>query len=165
MFKKTFLIISFISVITLFIGIFKGFAIENKINNIFNDEKLVKSESLQEIRGGYKGIYFQVIFTGYWDDLGHDVSIEGGNDFIGMKNNQDTSDFSKNTVSSSGVKVKSFAIIGNFNGANGIFQINQVPGSNNIVRNNLIININIFNDQEPPTKSLNEMFGNMPLNL
>ncbi len=141
MFKKTFLIISFISVITLFIGVFKGFTIENENNNIFNDKKLVKNESLQEIRGGYKGVYFQVIFTGYWDDLGRNVSIEGGNDFIGMENNQDTSDFSKNAVSSSsGVKVKSFAIIGNFNGANGIFQINQVPGSNNIVKNNLIIN-------------------------
>ncbi|RKX60763.1 MAG: hypothetical protein DRP29_02015 [Thermodesulfobacteriota bacterium] len=38
-------------------------------------------------------------------------------------------------VSVSGTNVRSIALIGGFNGANGIFQINQVPGSNNIIEN------------------------------
>ena len=75
------------------------------------------------------------------------------------------SDFSVDPVtSSSGTEVKSLALIGGFNGANGIFQINQVPGSNNIIENNLIINITVITDQQI-TNSLSEMLGNVPLNF
>ncbi|MDF2954151.1 MAG: hypothetical protein OD816_001396 [Thermodesulfobacterium sp.] len=67
-------------------------------------------------------------------------------------------------ASSSGTDAKSLALIGGFNGANGIFQINQVPGSNNIIENNLIINITVITDQQI-TNSLSEMLGNVPLNF
>jgi len=62
-------------------------------------------------------------------------------------------------VSVSGTNVRSIALIGGFNGANGVFQINQVPGSNNIIENNLIINITIITDQQS-AQSLNEILIN-----
>jgi len=166
MFKKIFLIISFILVVTGFIRIFKSFAFENDIfeGKISFKAEAVKETELEKLRGGYMGVYFQVIFTGYWDTLGQNyVSIKGNNnDFINI-NNQNTSDFSIDTISSSSqVKVKSIAVIGGFNGGNGIFQINQVPGSNNIVNNNLIINIAIFTTQEASTEALRGIFNILP---
>ncbi len=158
MFKKTKLKINlyicFVLLFTLCMGVSKAFAFEEE--NIFTTAELAKEESLQEIRGGYMGVYFQVVFTGFWDNLGHSVSILEGDS---------NSDFSVDPVaSSSGTDVKSLALIGGFNGANGIFQINQVPGSNNIIENNLIINITVITDQQI-TNSLSEMLGNVPLNF
>jgi len=138
----------------LCIGLSKAFSFEEE--DIFATIELAKEESLQEMRGGYMGVYFQVIFTGYWDNLGHSVSILEGDS---------NSEFSADPVASlSGTNVRSIALIGGFNGANGIFQINQVPGSNNIIENNLIININIFITQQI-TQSFKEMIWNTPLNF
>jgi len=151
---KTNLYICFLLLFILCIGLSKAFAFEEE--NIFATVELAKEESLQEIRGGYMGVYFQVVFTGYWDNLGHSVSILEGDS---------NSEFSADPVASlSGTNVRSIALIGGFNGANGIFQINQVPGSNNIIENNLIINITIITDQRI-TQSLNEMLGNTFLNF
>ena len=144
---KTNLYICFLLLFTLCIGLSKAFSFEDE--NIFTTVEMVKEESLQEIRGGYMGVYFQVIFTGYWDNLGHSVSILEGDS---------NSNFSADpVVSVSGTNVRSIALIGGFNGANGIFQINQVPGSNNIIENNLIINITIIIDQQI---TLSDLLGN-----
>ena len=146
---KTNLYISFLLLFILCIGLSKAFAFEEE--DIFTTVELAKEESLQEIRGGYMGVYFQVVFTGFWDNLGHNVSILEGNS---------NSDFSSDpVVSLSGTNARSIALIGGFNGANGIFQINQVPGSNNFIENNLIINITIITDQQI-TQSLNEILRN-----
>ncbi|MGE0748332.1 MAG: hypothetical protein AB7K86_23930, partial [Rhodospirillales bacterium] len=37
-------------------------------------------------------------------------------------------------------------VIGNFQGASGIFQIAQVPGNFNVVNNNLFVQVNILQD-------------------
>jgi hypothetical protein len=37
------------------------------------------------------------------------------------------------------------AYVGNFDGASGIFQISQTPGSYNVITNNMTINISIYN--------------------
>jgi len=151
---KTNLYINFLLLFILCIGLSKAFAFEEE--DIFATIELAKEESLQEIRGGYMGVYFQVVFTGFWDNLGHNVSILEGDS---------NSEFSADPVASlSGTNVRSIALIGGFNGANGIFQINQVPGSNNIIENNLIININIFITQQI-TQSFKEMIWNTPLNF
>jgi hypothetical protein len=44
-------------------------------------------------------------------------------------------------------QVRLFAGVGNLNGVSGILQITQVPGSNNIVHNNLFVQIAIINVQ------------------
>ena len=40
------------------------------------------------------------------------------------------------------------AILGGFNGGQGLFQVNQVPGSDNIVSNSLILNLTVYNVSE-----------------
>ncbi|MDL1957691.1 MAG: hypothetical protein LWW95_11705 [Candidatus Desulfofervidus auxilii] len=155
MFKKikTNLYICFLLLFILCIGLSKAFAFEEE--DIFATVELAKEESLQEIRGGYMGVYFQVVFTGYWDNLGHSVSILEGDS---------NSEFSADSVVSlSGTNVRSIALIGGFNGANGIFQINQVPGSNNIIENNLIININIFITEQITGSFIKEMMWGIPI--
>ena len=150
---KTNLYISFLLLFILCIGLSKGFTFEEE--NIFTTVEMVKKESLQEIRGGYMGVYFQVVFTGFWDNLGHSVSILEGDS---------NSDFSSDpVVSLSGTNARSIALIGGFNGANGIFQINQVPGSNNIIENNLIININIFITEQITGSFIKEMMWGIPI--
>jgi hypothetical protein len=134
----------------------KAFAFEEE-TTVFANAELVKENSLQEVRGGYMGVYFQVIFTGFWDNLGHNISILEGDSNSNFSTEQAA-------TSSSETNVRSIALIGGFNGANGIFQINQVPGSNNIIENNLVININIITDQQI-TQSLSEMIRNVPLNF
>lgn len=162
MVRKILLIIGFIIVVTGVMKIFKSFAFEESIfKEMPFKAEMVKETELENLRGGYMGVYFQIIFTGYWDTLGQNyVSIEeNNNDFT----NTDISNSLTNTIySSSQVEVRSIAIIGGFNGGNGIFQINQVPGSNNIVNNNLIINIAIFTTQEPPIETLKGIFNILP---
>lgn len=95
-------------------------------------------------RGAYNGIEFSVLFNGSFDSNGTALA------------NLSTSTSPSTTVNSgsqtpsvqygSGGDVQIQTSIGNFAGANGIFQIAQVPGNFNVVNNNLFIQVNILQD-------------------
>ncbi len=157
MLKNTIIYVSLLML--FFIGVSKVFAINEKdiFNSAFSNIQLVKEDSLKDIRGGYMGVYFQVVFTGFWDNLGHNISIMDGENNSNFSTDQ-TISFSSDT------NMKSMALIGGFNGANGVFQINQVPGSNNMIENNLVINITVITDQQV-INSLNKILKIMPLNF
>jgi hypothetical protein len=98
----------------------------------------IEEKTMEDMRGGYLGISFSVIFEGFWDNLGNYTAsiITGGN--VGPGSTGTTSTPPPNTA----VKVE--ASVGGFNSSKGIFLITQVPGSNNQTFINLSVNINIL---------------------
>lgn len=89
-----------------------------------------------ELRGGFDGIAFSVFFTGTVDSLGNS-SISSGTTTGGT--------VPPPSVTTSNGNVSISTVVGNFQGANGIFQIAQVPGSFNVVNNNLFIQVALIN--------------------
>lgn len=105
------------------------------------------------IRGGYSGLAFGVFFTGYYDRVGAvngSLTVtEGG-----------SSPTPSPTFTAQDGEVRLSTSIGNFNGASGIFQIAQVPGSFNVVNNNLYVQIAVVNVLNgTPVPSLASLFG------
>lgn len=99
-------------------------------------QPLTDSE-MGELRGGFDGIAFSAFFTGTVDSLGNaSGSLSSG---ITTGNTPPPSV----TTSNGGVTIST--VVGNFQGANGIFQIAQVPGSFNVVNNNLFIQVALIN--------------------
>lgn len=88
----------------------------------------VSEDELRGMRGSYMGIYFSVLFEGYWDNMGNSFS--------------DTTGDPEGVPSVPG-QVQIQAGIGGLYGARGIFEIVQVPGSNNVVNTTLIVNISV----------------------
>jgi len=89
-----------------------------------------------KLRGGFDGIAFSAFFTGTVDSLGNsnfNTGITTGN----------TQPPSVTTGADGNVTIST--VVGNFQGANGIFQIAQVPGNFNVVNNNLFIQVAIIN--------------------
>lgn len=93
---------------------------------------------LSGYRGGFNGLAFSVFFTGFFDNLGN---VAGSL----VTNTGGTTSAPPPTFSNQNGQVQIQTVIGNFQGAQGIFQIAQVPGSFNIVNNNLFIQIAIIN--------------------
>ena len=95
----------------------------------------VSEGELHSIRGGMFGVSFSVFFEGFVGDRSN-VTGAVTNDPGSATKLVPPPEFS---VNDEGVTVRT--VLGNFNGANGIFQMNQVPGNFNVVHNNLFIQI------------------------
>lgn len=105
--------------------------------NLEGTQALSESE-LDDMRGGYTGVYFTITFKGFWDTLG---------------NMSATLDYSGNAPqgaiasSSTGDAVNVHASVGEdaFGNSRGIFLITQVPGNQNIVQAAIVIDLTILN--------------------
>ena len=108
---------------------------------------LLPDAALETIRGGFFGMAFSIFFQGFFDNVGNASGTvnfsavapvnTGAPPVIGVGNEQ----------------VRLFAGVGNLNGVSGILQIAQVPGSNNVVHNNLFVQIAIINVQNAASLS------------
>ena len=113
----------------------------------------VPDRELAKMRGGIGGLAFSVAFTGSVDNLGNlqgFLAVDPGAAQVGQPPNINVSNGQVNIETS----------IGNFQGASGIFQITQVPGSFNVVNNNLFVQIAIVNlPGAGSTPLLSSIFG------
>jgi len=107
---------------------------------------LLSDAELEGIRGGFFGMAFSVFFQGFFDNLGN---AAGTLNFsaVAPVNTGGSTGLPPPVAVAANEQVKLFAGVGNLNGVSGILQINQVPGSNNIVHNNLFVQIAIINVQ------------------
>ncbi|MGH7406722.1 MAG: hypothetical protein ACREKF_01750, partial [Candidatus Methylomirabilales bacterium] len=88
---------------------------------------------------------FSIFFQGFFDNVGN---TSGTVNFSAVAPVNGGGTTGAPTVAGVGnEQVKLFAGVGNLNGVSGILQINQVPGSNNVVHNNLFVQIAIINVQ------------------
>lgn len=110
---------------------------------------------LADLRGGFNGLAFNVAFSGFVDKVGN----ASGSLAIGQ--NGAIVPAAPPEVNMDGGQVRISTHIGNFQGANGIFQIAQVPGNFNVVNNNLYVQIAMVNLIEPGTQlpSFTNLFG------
>lgn len=92
-----------------------------------------------ELRGGFAGVAFSAFFTGSFDSNG---AAQGN--LVTSNPPGGTAPPPNSTLTSDG-QVKISTVVGNFQGANGIFQIAQVPGSFNVVNNNLFVQVAVIN--------------------
>ena len=122
---------------------------------------------LEDMRGGYLGFYFAITFRGYWDTQGNkwaDVDYEAGFDGDTQSGQVTLTSTGDNTASGEsgdgtsqdGLQFQTTAVLGGLNGSEGVFQINQVPGSNNIVTNGLIVNLTVYNVAEAQAPAVME---------
>ena len=88
---------------------------------------------MAELRGGFNGLTFGVVFTG-----GLAPNLEP----VGDVQITDPPAGTQVTQNGNG-SVSVQAVVGSLGGASGVFQITQVPGSFNVVNNNLIVQINV----------------------
>lgn len=106
-------------------------------------------EELNQVRGGYAGFHFGIEFTGYWDNVGNMSGSLVYNENGASNLPEAPEGFSPvpgNDLLQTdlgGVSIQAY--VGNFDGASGIFQISQSPGSFNVIHNNLILNITVIN--------------------
>jgi hypothetical protein len=115
---------------------------------------LLSDKELEAVRGGFFGMAFSVFFQGFFDSLGN---VTGRLNFQAVNGgaagppaiNPASADGPPATsgVTVANEQVRLFAGVGNLNGVSGIVQINQVPGSFNVVHNNLFVQIAIINVQ------------------
>jgi hypothetical protein len=117
---------------------------------------------MADMRGGYLGFYFSITFSGFWDTQGNqwaDIDYDAGFNGSGQSgqitlSSADAGTSSGDTAGSGdgtsdgGTQFTAKAILGGFNGGQGLFQVNQVPGSDNIVSNSLILNLTVYNVSE-----------------
>lgn len=118
--------------------------------------KAIDEAEMDGLRGGYLGVYFSVLFEGTWDDLGnYNANLTSG----GNVGTGDPASLSSSLPAGTDVRIQANA--GQFGNTRGIFQITQVPGDNNIVQSNMIININIV---QVPGTSITDVMGLLPWN-
>ncbi|TKB95668.1 MAG: hypothetical protein E8D41_00485 [Nitrospira sp.] len=110
---------------------------------------------LADLRGGFNGLAFNIAFSGFVDKLGNG----SGNLTVGQNGAIVPGVPPDVTVKDGEVRISTG--IGNFQGANGIFQIAQVPGNFNVVNNNLYVQIALINLIDPGTQvpNLASLFG------
>jgi len=121
------------------------------------DTVRLSDAQLDQIRGGLGGFHFGLSFAGFFDRLGNvSGKIFSANENLpselmepvaaSMASDVDTSTAAPadlESVSVPGANISAY--VGNFDGASGIFQISQSPGSYNVITNTMTINISIFN--------------------
>jgi hypothetical protein len=94
-------------------------------------------------RGAFNGISFSVLFNGTFD---HN-NVANGDLLVNTNaNTTPTLAPAPNVQVGSNGDVQIQTVIGNFQGATGVFQIAQVPGNFNVVNNNLFVQVNILQD-------------------
>ncbi len=104
----------------------------------------LSDSDLAELRGGFGGFSFSVAFTGFFDNLG---AAQG---FLTVDTNgTGATSAPPPVVNVNGNQVSVVTSIGNFQGASGIFLLTSVPGSFNIVNNNLFVQIVLVNSGSP----------------
>ncbi|HET7853562.1 MAG TPA: hypothetical protein VFM04_03800 [Candidatus Methylomirabilis sp.] len=110
---------------------------------------LLSDAELESIRGGFFGMAFSVFFQGFFDNLGNAAGTVNFSAVapVNTGGTNGTSSPPAPVVSVANEQVRLFAGVGNLNGVSGILQINQVPGSNNFVLNQLFVQIAIINVQ------------------
>jgi hypothetical protein len=95
---------------------------------------------LNEIRGGYLGGFaFGISFTGSWDTSGQMT----GSIVYSDTGNLPPSGSAAGEVAGNGFTIQAY--VGDFQGASGVFQIIQSPGSYNVLNNNLWVAVTIVN--------------------
>jgi len=99
----------------------------------------MSERELQGIRGGYFGVAFSLVFGGLIDDRSN---VAGA-----ITNDTGTVLEPPLEFSVKNGKTSVTTALGDFNGARGIFQINQVPGNFSVVHNNLSIQITLVTVQ------------------
>ena len=112
---------------------------------------LLPDAALETIRGGFFGMAFSVFFQGFFDNVGN---ASGTVNFSAVAPvNTGGSSLPAAVGIAANEQVMVFAGVGNLNGVSGILQITQVPGSNNVVHNNLFVQIAIINVQNAASLS------------
>jgi len=116
---------------------------------------LLSDAELEGIRGGFFGMAFSVFFQGFFDNLGNAAGTVNFSAVapVNTGGTNGTSSPPAPVVGAGNEQVRLFAGVGNLNGVSGILQINQVPGSNNVVHNNLFVQIAIINVQNAASLS------------
>jgi hypothetical protein len=114
----------------------------------------LSDQELGAIRGGVAGVSFEV-FSLWFAEVSKQGDLTDGlviqpvvAGSVGNPGGVSSQPFGINNG-----EVNLITEIGNFNGGSGIFQIVQVPGSDNIINNNLFINITVNGGE----------FGQLPL--
>lgn len=102
--------------------------------------KPLTNEEMSELRGGFRGISFSAFLTASIENRTGDLS-----------GSFDTAPPPSVTLEGNTASVQT--VIGNFVGTTGIVQAIQVPGSFNIVNNNLFVQIVIQNGLEASSPS------------
>ncbi len=108
---------------------------------VFNPQWAALDESeMATERGAFNGLDFSVIFSGSIQPNSNPT----GNLVVNGPPAPAPSLADVNVGNNGDVTIQT--VVGNLNGASGIFQITQVPGDFNIVNNNLFVQINVVQD-------------------
>ena len=97
----------------------------------------IADDDLGDMRGGFGGIAFSVIFGGSIANTAADSSLPNGLEVAQSDNN----------------RVAITGALGSFAGANGAFQLTNIEGDNNVVNQSLTINVAIINGAAPDALS------------
>ena len=135
-------------VVLFFVFVFLGAAQPAQSSGILPESiqaQALADTQLEEIRGKFMGFYFSMNYSMYWDTSGNQFAL---NDAASGANTDLVRAPGDSSVQLNNPLGTSTAVIGDFQGGSGIFQINQVPGNNNLVNNSLVLDIAIFTLQE-----------------
>jgi len=132
------------------------------------EAEAVPEEELGEIRGGYSGFYFAFDFSGSWDktgglggtsnaqgtatyhsDLGNIDVVVNDTTYNGGDVTVEASSPTSTTLSTGDKAVKMSAFVGDINQTQGVIQICQVPGSNNVVTTVMNLQLTVINLSDP----------------
>lgn len=113
----------------------------------------LSDDELSDIRGRYAGAYFSYDFSGYWDSLGNaDAKLDyAGNlgDIVVGGPPPDLPSGSNLMLNNGDQQIKVQAMVGNIEGTQGIIQISQVPGNNNVVTTVMNVQLTVINVKDP----------------
>ena len=119
---------------------------------------------LSHIRGKHAGLYFSFDFSGYWDTVGSSRATldYGGNlgDVVVGGMPPDITSGSNAMLSSGNRAVRINAMVGSINGTQGMIQISQVPGNNNVVTTVMNVQLTVINVNDAATAA--KVFASMP---
>jgi len=112
-------------------------------------------EQLSDLRGGFNGLAFRVIFEGFANSNGdRNFNLQVNS------NTEPSSNGGQVTTTSQGDgEAKIIASVGGFGAARGVFQLAQVPGNNNVITNNLFIQLVLLNTGGTEVLRLSDIFG------
>jgi len=143
------------------------------------EAEAVPEEELGEIRGGYAGFYFAFDFSGSWDNTGgwgstttaqgtatyhsdlgnidvvvNDTTYNSGDVAVEASSTSSStampfSSPTSTTLSTGDKVVKMSAFVGDINQTQGVIQICQVPGSNNVVTTVMNLQLTVINLSDP----------------